>query len=108
MPGCGKKLKRIHRPSFFLNNASSSLDTTSTESCSDSFILSGGEGSNAISMFQLNNREGSSSSSSLQSMFCRGSFPLGVGDVGSLAVDGRNVAVATESGELLLLSPYGV
>ena len=108
VPGCGKKLKRIHRPTFFLNNASSSLDTTSTESCSDSFILSGGEGSNAISMFQLNNCEGSSSCSSLQSVFSRGTFPADVGDVGSLAVDGRNVAVATEGGEVLLLSPDGV
>ena len=103
-PGSGGRVTRIHRPTFLLNTASSSSEA-STESFSDSFIVSGGEGSNAISMFQLDNCEGSSSSSSLQSMFSRGTFPLGVGDVGSLAVDGRNVAVATESGEVLLLSP---
>jgi len=101
VPGHGKKLKRIHRPTFLLNSASLSSDTSS--SLLDSFILSGGEGSNAISMFQISNSE--ESSSSLQSVFSRGKFPADVGDVGSLAVNGRNVAVATEGGEVLLLSP---
>lgn len=97
MPGCGKKLKRIHRPTFLLS------PDTSTTSFSDSFILSGGEGSNAISMFQLDKCV--ERTSSLQSVFSRGSFTADVGDVGSLAVNGRNVAVATDGGEVLLLSP---
>jgi hypothetical protein len=103
-PGSGGRVTRIHRPTFLRNSASSSSEA-STESFSDSFIVSGGEGSNALSMFQLNECDGSIGSSSLQSMFSRGTFSLGVGDVGSLAVDGTNVAVATEGGEVLLLSP---
>ncbi len=95
-----KNLKRIHRPTFLLSTASSS--PISLTSLSDSFILSGGEGSNAISMFRLDKCE--ESRSSLQSVYSRGTFP-DLGDVGSLAVNGRNVACATEGGAVLLLSP---
>jgi hypothetical protein len=102
VPGHGKKLKRIHRPTFLLNTAWSPSETSSSLFL-DSFILSGGEGSNAISMFQLPNSE--ESSSPLQSVFSRGKFPADVGNVGSIAVNGRIVAVATEGGEVLLLSP---
>ena len=92
-----KKLKRIHRPTFLSS-------PTSPTSLSDSFILSGGEGSNAISMFRLDKCE--EKGSLLQSVYSRGTFPEEVGDVGTLAVNGRNnVAVATEGGEVFLLSP---
>ena len=43
--------------------------------------------------------------SKLHSVFSRGALPHDVGDVGSLAVHGRDVAVAVEGGEVLLLSP---
>ncbi|KAL9183273.1 hypothetical protein ACHAXT_005060 [Thalassiosira profunda] len=93
VPGSAKRLKRIHRPTFF--NAVSSTE---------SFILSGGEGSGAISMFQLGgSNEGSNEG--LRSVFSRGSLPEDVGDVGSLAVKGTDVAVAGGGGEVLMLSP---
>ena len=103
VPGNGKRLKRIHRPTFY--NSASSLE---------SFILSGGEDSHAISIFQLGvgmqgDTEQQASSwqgeESLRSVFSRGRLPPDAGDIGSLAVQGRNVAVAVESGEVLLLSP---
>lgn len=90
--GAGRKLKRIHRPTFF--NTSSS----------DSFILSGGENSHAISLFQLKNRGLHDSCTMLQPVFSRGKLPLDVGDVGSVATYGKHVAIATEGGEVLLLS----
>jgi len=81
----------------------------SSESPGQSFILSGGECSHSISMFQLGRHmeeekmvEGESK---LHSVFSRGALPQDVGDIGSLAVHGRDVAVAVEGGEVLLLSP---
>lgn len=117
VPGNGnRKLKRIHRPTF-LSSAGVSFSSAVEES---SFILSGGEGSHAISMFQLGHqvagggrrsdhhaseKKSSDESVLLQSVFSRGTLPDDVGDIGSLAVQGRDVAVAVEGGEVLLLSP---
>ena len=98
-------MKRIHRPTF-LKPYSSKEESA--------FILSGGEGSHAISMFQIQNGTSTANNSStdteggvLQSVFSRGKLPTDVGDIGSLAVHGRNnnVAVAVEGGEVLLLTP---
>ena len=100
MPGNGKRLKRIHRPTFF--------NDVSSKSPGQSFILSGGEGSHSISMFQLGQEEkktGKGDESKLHSVFSRGALPHDLGDIGSLAVHGRDVAVAVEGGEVLLLSP---
>jgi hypothetical protein len=69
-----------------------------------SYIISGGENSRSISMFQLSPSGDSTDGCPLQSVFSRGKLPLDVGDIGSLAVHGRNVAVAAEGGEVLLLS----
>jgi hypothetical protein len=98
VPVNGKKLKRIHRPIFLSTAASSSSLPL------ESFILSGGENSHAISMFQLPPRGDFHVESPLQLVFSRGKLPMDVGDIGSLAVHGRNVAVAAEGGEVLLLS----
>jgi WD40 repeat protein len=87
----GRKLKRIHRPTFL-------------NSSSDSYILSGGENSNALSLFQLKNRGLHDSSSLLQPVFSRGKLPIDVGDVGGVATCGKHVAFATEGGDVLLLS----
>ncbi len=84
VPGNGsRRLKQIHRPTFL-----------STASSLDLFILSGGEGSHAVSMFQLvercklndsdDNDEGEVDSP--RSVFSRGKLPEDVGDVGSLAI----------------------
>jgi len=104
-----KRLKQIHRPAFF-NTSSLKSPSSSLES----FILSGGQGSRAISMFQIgavkdvavagdSNRN--DSDEILQSVLSRGKLPPDVGDIGSLTVSRRNVAVAVQGGEVLLLSP---
>ena len=89
VPQSGKKMKRIHRPTFL------SLG-------SESYILSGGEGSHSLSMFELSNRRGDRT---LHSVFHRGKLPEDHGDAGSVAVLGDRVAVAGEGGEVLILSP---
>ncbi|KAL3807161.1 hypothetical protein ACHAXA_011362 [Cyclostephanos tholiformis] len=98
VPVSCKKLKRIHRPAFLNTTASSS------NSSLESYIISGGENSHSISMFQLLLSTDSRDGCPLQSVFSRGKLPMDAGDIGSLAVYGRNVAVAAEGGEVLLLS----
>jgi WD40 repeat protein len=91
VPSSGKKLKRIHRPTFFTVGC-----------CSDPFILSGGENSHAISMFQVD-EEGTNNG--LRTVFSRGKLPDGSGDVGSMAVYSNQVAVTVEGGEVIVLTP---
>eukprot|EP00984_Skeletonema_dohrnii_P038822 scaffold42519_cov139-Skeletonema_dohrnii-CCMP3373.AAC.5 len=92
VPASGKTLKRIHRPTF-------------CNVGSDSFILSGGENSHAISMFQVDEETNDASASSLRSVFSRGKLPDGSGDVGSMAVHSNQVAVTVEGGEVIVLTP---
>ncbi|KAL3800829.1 hypothetical protein HJC23_001666 [Cyclotella cryptica] len=94
VPGNGRKIKRIHRPVFITLPGM-------TNAPSESFILSGGEGSRSLSMFQLDNI---CENGSLHSVFSRGKLPQDTGDIGCLAVQNGNVAVAMEGGEVLLLS----
>jgi WD40 repeat protein len=99
VPMSGRKLKRIHRPTFFCSNNSNS---------SESFILSGGENSHAISMFEVDQENVdlySIEPSLLRSVFSRGKLPDGSGDVGSMAVNSDQVAVTVEGGEVLILQP---
>jgi WD40 repeat protein len=92
VPSSGKKIKRIHRPAFLsLHNAYTTK----------SFILSGGEGSHAISMFNLDNVV---KDNALNSVFSRGKLPPDVGDIGSVATHESHIAVAVEGGEILMLS----
>lgn len=88
VPKTGKRLKRIHRPAF-------------VAIASESYILSGGEGSHSLSMFQLSNFSGDGS---VHSVFNRGRLPDDHGDVGSLAVMNNHVAVAGVGGEVLILA----
>ena len=88
VPQNGKKMKRIHRPTFL------SLG-------SESYILSGGEGSHSLSMFECSN----GNDGTLHSVFHRGKLPEDHGDAGSVTVLGDLVAVAGEGGEVLILSP---
>ena len=92
VPMSGRKLKRINRPTFF----------------SESFILSGGENSHAISMFEVDQANVdlySLEPSLLRSVFSRGKLPDGSGDVGSMAVHSDQVAVTVEGGEVIILQP---
>ncbi|KAL7520585.1 hypothetical protein ACHAWX_005298 [Stephanocyclus meneghinianus] len=94
VPGNGKKIKRINRPVFMTLPAM-------VNAPSESFILSGGEGSRSLSMFQLDNiRE----NGTLHSVLSRGKLPPDTGDIGCLAAKNGNVAVAVEGGDVLLLS----
>ena len=98
VPMSGRKLKRIHRPTFFSNGSSNS----------ESFILSGGENSHAISMFEVDQANVdlySLEPSLLRSVFSRGKLPDGSGDVGSMAVHSDQVAVTVEGGEVIILQP---
>lgn len=90
VPTSGRKLKRIHRPTFF--NVGS-----------DSFILSGGENSHAISMFRLGKE--ADDARSLLGVFSRGKLPDGSGDVGSMTVHSNQVAATVEGGEVIVLTP---
>ena len=67
------------------------------------FRLGGIPGS-AVAGHESNGNEGGVESG-LQSVFSRGKLPPDVGDIGSLAVNGEDVAVAVEGGEVLMLSP---
>jgi hypothetical protein len=99
VPMSGRKLKRIHRPTFFCSNDNNS---------SESFILSGGENSHAISMFEVDQENVdlySTEPSLLRSVFSRGKLPDGSGDVGSMAVHSDQVAVTVEGGEVIILEP---
>lgn len=89
VPMSGRKLKRIHRPTFF----------------SESFILSGGENSHAISMFEVDQGNVDVEPSLLRSVFSRGKLPDGSGDVGSMAVHSDQVAVTVDGGEVIILHP---
>ncbi len=86
-------MKRIHRP-VFLN------------AHKESFVLSGGEGSNCISLFQLDSNNGRQGNLGLHTVYSRGKLPPDiVGDTGSIATHGCNISVALEGGEVLMLSP---
>lgn len=86
----GKRIKRIHRPTFI-------------DIASESYILSGGQGSHSLSMFHL--LANKQNDGDLHSVFNRGKLPEDHGDVGSLAVLNNQVAVAGEGGEVLILTP---
>jgi hypothetical protein len=90
VPSCTTRCKRIQHPAFYKFG-----DST--------FVLTGGERSNALSMFQ---HDGSTTGS----LYSRGNLPMDCGDAGSIAI-GTNgsspkVAVSVADGEVLLLAPH--
>jgi hypothetical protein len=57
-------------------------------------------------MFKTNGHqteEGDPTKSS--SFYSRGKFPVDCGDAGCIAVDGENVAVSVDDGEIFMLAP---
>lgn len=92
VPVSTKRCKRIHRPSFLY-----------TSNCSNSkqfeYILSGSENSGCLSIFDCGTKD------KLVSVFSRGHLPMDCGDAGCIAVQGSNIAVAVDGGDVLLLQP---
>jgi hypothetical protein len=104
VPHSGRRLRRIHPPVFYAPNGVHS----------QTFLLSGGEASHSLSMFQqrrgeYNNTDysGITNRETLRSaVFSRGTLPDDVGgDVGAIAVQGRLVAASVDGGDILLLAP---
>ena len=79
VPTSTSKCKRIHRPVFYDNE----------------FLLTGGQGSSSVSVYNLSNR----------TLCSRGKLPADCGDSGCIAVNGKQVAVTVDQGEILLLEP---
>ena len=94
------RCKRIHHPAFFNHN-------------NKTFILTGGEKSHSLSMYEHNNNnvenqgKGNNSSNDMKesSFYSRGRLPDDCGDAGCIAVNEESVAISVEDGEILLLSP---
>mmetsp|Transcript_12814 Transcript_12814/g.23187 ORF Transcript_12814/g.23187 Transcript_12814/m.23187 type:complete len:107 (+) Transcript_12814:362-682(+) len=92
VPLCTTRCKRIHSPAFYHPGSQS-------ETRRGSFILTGGEGSHSLSMFQQQPLD------YYTRVFSRGKLPPECGDVGRIAVDNDHVAAAVGGGEILLLKP---
>lgn len=108
------KMRKIHRPTFFNTKHSRSFDTLKRKSSEriyrSSFLLTGGQGSSSVSMYKMDYQQENDDTSRLSgahssSLFSRGKLPLDCGDPGSIAVNGRQVAVAVDQGEVIVLEP---
>jgi WD40 repeat protein len=99
VPVTTTRCKRIHQPIFY--NPSFSMSRTGTK---QRFILTGGEGSHALSMFQHSMGEYTSKKATV---FSRGTLPQDCnhGDTGSIAIRKDVVAISVEGGEILMLEP---
>jgi hypothetical protein len=102
VPHSGRRLRRIHHPVFYAPNGVTS----------QAFLLSGGETSHSLSMFQhhggyQNTACGTRRRETLRSaVFSRGTLPDDIGgDVGAIAVQGKLVAASIDGGDILLLAP---
>jgi len=112
VPTSTGKCKKIHRPIFFFPRMMMTATTTTTTTTNATgkyqclFLLTGGQGSSSVSMYQMgyqNNNHASSISQS--SLFSRGKLPVDSGDSGCIAVNGKQVAVAVDQGEIIILEP---
>jgi len=117
----GIRCKKIHRPTFFYPGGKgiemmTSLDETSSEKRlpridGSPFLLTGGQGSASISMYQTNydhlhknnTLQTKSTSSAAASLCSRGKLPRDCGDAGCIAVNGSQVAVTVNQGEIIIL-----
>jgi hypothetical protein len=96
VPVAETQCKKIHRPTFY--NPSVSID----------LVLTGGQNSHSLSMFQCRGFQDYTETSSLDaSLTSRGKLPPNSGDAGCIAVDKTRVAVTTDQAEVLLLRPRG-
>jgi hypothetical protein len=98
------RCKRIHRPAFYRTTAPHSRGNKNDKH-SSSFVLTGGEQSHSLSMFELQKQPRQLQQGFSSSLYSRGKLPADCGDTGCIAVDGERVAVSVEHGEILLLRP---
>eukprot|EP00536_Pseudo-nitzschia_multiseries_P005427 jgi/Psemu1/295884/fgenesh1_pm.101_\ len=112
VPTSTGRIRKIHRPAFFdpdskpkpTKNATSTASLSPQASCP--FLLTGGQGSSFLSMYQQQQQQFSASSPQPHtSLFSRGKLPTDCGGSGSIAVNGKQVAVAIDQGEIILLEP---
>lgn len=87
------RCKRIHHPAFYY------------PSNENAFVLSGGERSQALSMFHHHNVPAVTHDTRNQLLYSRGKLPVDCGDAGCIAVNGDKVAVSVHDGEVLILAP---
>ena len=90
VPNSTTRCKRIHKPVFFHPSKSP-------------FLLTGGQGSSSVSVYTLPNPR-STTKDDFQ-LCSRGRLPEDCGDSGCIAVNGKQVAVTVDQGEILLLEP---
>ncbi|KAG7344313.1 WD repeat-containing protein [Nitzschia inconspicua] len=101
----GRSCKQIHRPTFVPWRKR-------IRGTNETYLFSGGEGSGCLSTFQIdygtmeitNNNVSPSSSALRTTLLSRGELVDG-GDAGCIAVQGNNVAVSVNQGEVVLLKP---
>jgi hypothetical protein len=105
----GSRCKKIHRPTFFYPGKKGRRRTTAIENSllpniddSDPFLLTGGQGSTSVSMYQIDTATTANTSASL---FSRGKLPIDCGNAGCIAVNGNQVAVTVDQGEIIILEP---
>ena len=92
VPTSTSRCKRIHRPVFF--NPTKGIPTSISP-----YVLTGGQGSSSVSVYKLK------TNNKTFSLCSRGKLPADCGDSGQLAVNGKQVAVTVDQGEILLLEP---
>ncbi|OEU08827.1 WD40 repeat-like protein [Fragilariopsis cylindrus CCMP1102] len=105
----GSRCKKIHRPTFFHPGKKGRRRTTAIENSllpniDDSdhpFLLTGGQGSTSVSMYQIDTATANASAS----LFSRGKLPIDCGNAGCIAVNGNQVAVTVDQGEIIILEP---
>jgi WD40 repeat protein len=100
VPTSTSRCKRIHRPVFFdpsFLTPTYPKQFTGPRVCP--FLLTGGQGSASVSVYKLGMRRNE------ESLFSRGKLPVDCGDSGCIAVNGKQVAVAVDQGEIMILEP---
>jgi hypothetical protein len=93
------RCRRIHRPTFFARHHDHEGGGTN-----QSYLLSGGEGSGSLSMYQIS-YDANGTKAAEATLSSRGKLPMDCGDAGSIAVHRNRVAVTVDRGEVLFLEP---
>lgn len=88
-----RAIRSIHHPVF-------ATFSTSSETC---FLLTGGEGSNSLSIYETTS--GGDEEEKATPVFSQGWMPQGCGDASSIAILDHQICVSTTSGDVVLLAP---
>ena len=104
------RIRKIHRPIFFGLDSKSTNNARWSSSHACPFLLTGGQGSSFVSMYQMGYNQIKNDDmlpivSQPSTLFSRGKLPIDCGESGSIAVNGKQVAVAVDQGEIIILEP---